>query len=74
MGAAQALLRQFVEADCGRNRLLALGVTGSGREIVGSLLTTCYGPDAVFVLNEIAAHATGALHFDPRVDTIFEIG
>ncbi len=74
VGAAQALLRQFVEADCGRNRLLALGVTGSGREIVGSLLTTCYGPDAVFVLNEIAAHATGALHFDLRVDTIFEIG
>ncbi len=28
----------------------------------------------MFVLNEIAAHARGALHHDPRVDTIFEIG
>jgi predicted nucleotide-binding protein (sugar kinase/HSP70/actin superfamily) len=28
----------------------------------------------VFVLNEIAAHARGACHHDPRVDTIFEIG
>ncbi|MFH0902524.1 MAG: acyl-CoA dehydratase activase-related protein [Pseudomonadota bacterium] len=52
----------------------AIGVTGSGREIVGSLLSTCYGKNAVFVLNEIAAHAEGALHYDPRVDTIFEIG
>jgi hypothetical protein len=29
---------------------------------------------SVFVLNEIAAHAAGALRYDPRVDTIFEIG
>ena len=49
-------------------------VTGSGREIVGSLLTNCYGPKAVFIQNEIAAHAAGACHYDPRVDTIFEIG
>jgi hypothetical protein len=28
----------------------------------------------VFVVNEIVAHATGALHYDSRVDTIFEIG
>ena len=28
----------------------------------------------VFVLNEIAAHAEGARFYDPRVDTIFEIG
>jgi predicted nucleotide-binding protein (sugar kinase/HSP70/actin superfamily) len=50
------------------------GATGSGREIVGSLLSTCFGCDSVYVLNEIAAHATGALHFEPRVDTVFEIG
>jgi predicted CoA-substrate-specific enzyme activase len=74
VGAAQELLRQFVEQNRGLNPVLAAGVTGSGREIVGSLLTSCYGPEAVFVLNEIAAHAEGALHFDPRVDTIFEIG
>lgn len=45
-----------------------LGVTGSGRQIAG--LHAMTGG----VLNEIIAHATAALHFDPEVDTIFEIG
>jgi predicted CoA-substrate-specific enzyme activase len=45
-----------------------LGVTGSGRKIVGLHALT---PD---VINEIIAHATGATHFDPDVETIFEIG
>jgi len=74
VGASQALMRQFTEADVSRHRVVALGATGSGREIVGSLLSTCYGVERVYVLNEIAAHAEGALHCDPRVDTIFEIG
>ena len=74
VGAAQALMRQFLDGPAGRHPVRALGATGSGREIVGSLMATCYGPDAVFVLNEIAAHAEGALHHDRRVDTIFEIG
>ena len=74
VGAAQALVRQFVTERAGDGVIRAFGVTGSGREIAGSLMTTCYGCDAVFVLNEIAAHAEGARHFDPRVDTIFEIG
>ncbi|MBI2892507.1 MAG: CoA activase [Deltaproteobacteria bacterium] len=74
VGAAQALMKRFVDGPAGGLRVVALGVTGSGREIVGSLMATCYGSDSVFVLNEIAAHARGALHFDPRVDTIFEIG
>jgi len=72
--AAQELMRKFVESPHAANPLLAVGATGSGREIVGSLMTTCYGPGAVFVLNEIAAHAEGALQYDRRVDTIFEIG
>jgi predicted CoA-substrate-specific enzyme activase len=74
VGAAQELLACFVQERGGDGGVRAFGVTGSGREIAGSLLTTCYGGDAVFILNEIAAHAEGALHFDPRVDTIFEIG
>ena len=74
VGAAQALLDEWVSGHGGDGVLRGFGVTGSGREIAGSLLTTCYGGDAVFVLNEIAAHAAGARHFDPRVDTIFEIG
>ncbi len=74
VGAAQALMRQFLEGPAAGARVVALGATGSGREIVGSLMATCYGGERVFVLNEIAAHAAGALHHDPRVDTIFEIG
>ncbi len=74
IGASQTLMRQFVDSSAGACRIRAAGATGSGREIVGSLMTTCYGSDAVFVLNEIAAHAEGARHFEPRVDTIFEIG
>jgi predicted CoA-substrate-specific enzyme activase len=45
-----------------------LGVTGSGRQIAGLHAMT----DGV--INEIIAHATAAIHFDPEVDTIFEIG
>lgn len=74
VGAAQDLLRRYVDGPVGHKLPLACGVTGSGREIAGSLLISCYGSEAVFVLNEIVAHATGALHYDPRVDTIFEIG
>ncbi|MFN3407822.1 MAG: BadF/BadG/BcrA/BcrD ATPase family protein [Limisphaerales bacterium] len=72
--AAQELVRRFVTEAGDAGKMRAVGVTGSGREIVGSLLTTCFGGEAVFVLNEIAAHAEGARHYDPRVDTIFEIG
>ncbi|MBI3853806.1 MAG: CoA activase [Verrucomicrobia bacterium] len=74
VGAAQGLMHSYVAGPVGHKHPIAFGVTGSGREIAGSLLTSCYGKNTVFVLNEIVAHATGALHFDPRVDTIFEIG
>jgi len=74
VAAAQALVRGFLAGPAAGARVRSFGITGSGREIVGSLLATCFGPRAVFVLNEIAAHARGATHHDPRVDTIFEIG
>jgi predicted CoA-substrate-specific enzyme activase len=74
VGAAQDLLRRFTECPAAKYPVVAFGATGSGREISGSLLNSCYGKDAVFIVNEIVAHATGALHYDPRVDTIFEIG
>ena len=74
VGAAQDLLRRFTAGPAAKCAVVAFGATGSGREVAGSLLTSCYGRDAVFIVNEIVAHATGALHFDPRVDTIFEIG
>jgi predicted CoA-substrate-specific enzyme activase len=48
--------------------IIGLGVTGSGRQIAGLHAMT----DGV--VNEIIAHAAGAVHFDPEVDTIIEIG
>jgi predicted CoA-substrate-specific enzyme activase len=74
VAAAQALVAELLRGPCGGRAVAGVGVTGSGREIVGSLMATCYGADRVHVLNEIAAHAEGARACDPRVDTIFEIG
>ncbi|RMF10862.1 MAG: activase [Candidatus Neomarinimicrobiota bacterium] len=48
--------------------IFGCGVTGSGRKIAGLHAQT----DGV--INEIIAHAEAAIHFDPEVDTIFEIG
>ena len=48
--------------------IVGLGVTGSGRQIAG-LHAMTNG-----IVNEIVAHAKGAVFFDPAVDTIFEIG
>ena len=74
VGAAQALVKKLLAGEGAIHRVLGFGATGSGREMVGSLLATCYRGEAVYVVNEIAAHAAGARHVDPRVDTIFEIG
>ncbi|AKI97674.1 acyl-CoA dehydratase activase [Kosmotoga pacifica] len=49
-------------------RIIGVGITGSGRKIVGLHSQT----NAVY--NEITAHARAAAYFDPEVDTIFEIG
>ncbi|MFZ3115745.1 MAG: acyl-CoA dehydratase activase [Syntrophales bacterium] len=51
-----------------RMDIIGLGVTGSGRQIAG-LYAMTQG-----VINEIIAHAAGAVFFDPAVETIFEIG
>ncbi len=48
--------------------IIGLGVTGSGRQIAG-LHALTHG-----VINEIIAHATAAVYFDPDVETILEIG
>ncbi len=47
---------------------LGVGTTGSGRKFVRKVL----GAD--FEINEITAHARAAVHIDPSVDTILEIG
>lgn len=72
--AAQRLVQHWLQDKGQVHGVAAIGVTGSGREIVGTLLRVCFGDERVFVLNEIAAHARGATSIDPDVDTIFEIG
>ena len=58
------LLRQIP----GKINITGMGTTGSGRQIAGLHALT------EGVINEIIAHATAAVYFDPEVDTIFEIG
>lgn len=48
--------------------IIGLGITGSGRQISG---LHALSPA---VINEIIAHARAAAFFDPKVDTLFEIG
>ncbi|MGQ9733523.1 MAG: acyl-CoA dehydratase activase [Candidatus Bipolaricaulia bacterium] len=52
----------------GKLRVIGVGVTGSGRELIGKFV----GAD--LVKNEITAQATAAVAIDPEVDTVFEIG
>lgn len=49
-------------------KIIGLGTTGSGRQVTGLHALT------LGVFNEIIAHATAALYFEPNVDTILEIG
>ncbi len=66
-------LREIEEELGEKVRVVGVGTTGSGRELVGELV----GADTVN--DEITCHKTGALHIahhltDEGVDTIFEIG
>jgi predicted CoA-substrate-specific enzyme activase len=56
------------QVDPAQLSIIGVGVCGSGRQIAGLHALT----DGV--INEIIAHATAAVYFDPKVDTIFEIG
>jgi predicted CoA-substrate-specific enzyme activase len=47
---------------------LGVGTTGSGRELIGKLTK------ADLILNEISAHALGAMDINPEITTVFEIG
>lgn len=61
-------LRELKEKYHVRFDFFGVGTTGSGRKIIGQLI----GADAI--VNEISAHVAGAIHVDPTIDTIFEIG
>jgi len=73
VGASRKCYRSILEQvrrhiDPSEFSISGLGVCGSGRQIAGLHALT----DGV--INEIIAHATAAVYFDPQVDTIFEIG
>ncbi len=53
---------------CQDEDILAVGTTGSGRQLAGVLV----GAD--IVKNEITTHAIATVHYYPNVGTIFEIG
>jgi predicted CoA-substrate-specific enzyme activase len=65
-GALLEEIRQSANPDT--ITISGLGICGSGRQIAGLHAGTAG------VINEIIAHSAAAVHFDPDVDTLFEIG
>jgi len=64
----QGLLR-FLRDELGENiEIVGAATTGSGRHVVGDFL------NVDLIIDEITAHARGAVEIDQEVDTIFEIG
>ncbi len=61
-------LREVKSKVEGKVRIRGVGVTGSGRYMIGAFV----GADVI--KNEITAQARGALNVDPDVDTVFEVG
>ncbi|MBT9167322.1 MAG: 2-hydroxyisocaproyl-CoA dehydratase activator [Syntrophomonadaceae bacterium] len=68
VAASRQCYRSLLEQVPPGLRIIGLGVTGSGRQIV-ALHGLTNG-----IVNEIIAHTTAAVYFDPEVDTLFEIG
>lgn len=66
--AVRTGLREIGEELGDRVEIMGVGTTGSGRYLTADFV----GAD--LVRNEITAQATAAVHIDPTVDTIFEIG
>ena len=61
-------LQEIGEEIGDRVEIKGVGTTGSGRYLTADFVS------ADLVRNEITAQATAAVHIDPSVDTIFEIG
>lgn len=77
IAATQRLVQTILSA--GRPDVRAIGITGSGRQAVATLLRAVYGEadGRIAVLNEIVAHATAAIRCDPNRGadlSIIEIG
>jgi predicted CoA-substrate-specific enzyme activase len=64
----QGLLKHLREELGEKIEILGTATTGSGRNVVGDFL------NVDLIIDEITAHARGAVEIAPKVDTIFEIG
>jgi predicted CoA-substrate-specific enzyme activase len=64
----QKLLKHIVDELGEKVEIKGVATTGSGRYVVGDFL------NVDLTIDEITAHARGAVEIDPKVDTIFEIG
>jgi len=64
----QKLLRALRDDMGNQIEILGAATTGSGRNVVGDFL------NVDLIIDEITAHARGAVEIDQAVDTIFEIG
>ncbi|MGD9198506.1 MAG: acyl-CoA dehydratase activase [Desulfobacterales bacterium] len=64
----QNLLKKLSEGISDKIDIKGTATTGSGRNVVGDFL------NVDLIIDEITAHARGAVEIDPDVDTIFEIG
>lgn len=64
----QKLLKRISDLLGDRVEILGVATTGSGRNVVGDFL------NADLIIDEITAHARGAVEIDRSIDTIFEIG
>ena len=64
----QSLLNFLFSDTKGNVEIIGIATTGSGRNVIGDFL------DADLVIDEITAHARGAVQIDKNIDTIFEIG
>jgi predicted CoA-substrate-specific enzyme activase len=64
----QNLLKSLSDQIGAETEIAGVSTTGSGRNVVGDFL------NADLIIDEITAHARGAVELDSDVDTIFEIG
>jgi len=64
----QNILSSILEKTGARIEIMGVATTGSGRNVVGDFL------NVDLIIDEISAHARGAVEIAPEVETIFEIG
>ena len=64
----QDLFRELLDTMGQKIEIIGTATTGSGRNVVGDFL------NVDLIIDEITAHARGAVEIDPTVDTLFEIG